>query len=75
MSWDLGLFGDSKRRAVQAQPAMLDAQAQLHKQRGVALVADVVHRYLDIRLAQVQRNLVESNCSRRSDSCQLCNSA
>ena len=54
--WDLGLFGDSQAARRAAGAGVLDAQAQLHAAR-VALVADVVHRYLDIRLAQVQRAL------------------
>ena len=56
VSWDLGLFGDSQAARRSADAGVLDAQAQLHAAR-VALVADVVHRYLDIRLAQVQRAL------------------
>lgn len=56
VSWDLGLFGDSQAARRSADAGVLDAQAQLHAAR-VALVADVVHRYLDIRQAQVQRGL------------------
>lgn len=58
VSWDLGLFGDSEAARRAGAAGVLDAQAQLHAAR-VALVADVVHRYLDIRLAQVQRSLAE----------------
>ncbi|MDR2299756.1 MAG: efflux transporter outer membrane subunit [Comamonas sp.] len=56
VSWDLGLFGDSQAARRSADAGLLDAQAQLHAVR-VALVADVVHRYLDIRQAQVQHGL------------------
>ena len=49
---------------------MLDAQAQLHAAR-VALVADVVHRYLDIRLAQVQRSLAERQLQQAQRQLQL----
>ncbi|MEQ6434772.1 efflux transporter outer membrane subunit [Comamonas sp. w2-DMI] len=56
VSWDLGLFGASESAQRSADAGLLDAQAQLHAAR-VALVADVVHRYLDIRLAQRQRAL------------------
>lgn len=58
VSWDLGLFGDSEAARRAGAAGVLDAQAQLHAAR-VALVADVVHRYLDIRLAQVQRGLAQ----------------
>lgn len=58
VSWDLGLFGDSSAAKRAGMAGLLDAQAQLHAAR-VALVADVVHRYLDIRLAQKQRALLE----------------
>lgn len=57
MSWDLGLFGEADAAKRAGSASLLDAAAQLHGAR-VALVADVVHRYLDIRLAQVQRNLL-----------------
>lgn len=59
MAWDLGIFGasESSQRAVQAD--MLDAKGRLQAAR-VALVADVVHRYLDMRLAQRQRALLEA---------------
>ena len=57
VSWDLGLFGDAQAAKRASSASVLDAAAQLHGAR-VALVADVVHRYLDIRLAQVQRNLL-----------------
>jgi outer membrane protein TolC len=68
VSWDLGLFGDSGGAAGAA--GVLDAQAQLHAAR-VALVADVVHRYLDIRLAQVQRSLAERQLQQAQRQLQL----
>ena len=57
MVWDLGLFGvaEATERAAGAQ--LLDAAARLQAAR-VVLVADVVHRYLDLRLAQRQRALL-----------------
>lgn len=58
VSWDLGLFGDSEAARRSGAAGVLDAAAQLHAAR-VALVADVVHRYLDIRLAQIQRSLAQ----------------
>lgn len=58
VSWDLGLFGDSNAAKRAGEAGLLDAKAQLHAAR-VALVADVVHRYLDIRLAQRQRVLLD----------------
>ncbi|MBS0293001.1 MAG: TolC family protein [Proteobacteria bacterium] len=57
MVWDLGLFGASESGARAARADLLDAGARLQAAR-VALVADVVHRYLDIRLAQRQRALL-----------------
>lgn len=54
MVWDLGLFGAAESSARAARAQVLDAGARLQAAR-VALVADVVHRYLDIRLAQRQR--------------------
>lgn len=57
MVWDLGLFGASESGARVARAELLDAGARLQAAR-VALVADVVHRYLDIRLAQRQRALL-----------------
>lgn len=58
VSWDLGLFGASEAATRSASADVLDARAQLHASR-VALVAQVVHRYLDIRLAQRQQALQE----------------
>ena len=70
VSWDLGLFGDSAAARRAGAAGVLDAQAQLHAAR-VALVADVVHRYLDIRLAQVQRSLVERQLQQAQRQLQL----
>ncbi len=70
VSWDLGLFGDSEAARRAGTAGVLDAQAQLHAAR-VALVADVVHRYLDIRLAQVQRSLVERQLQQAQRQLQL----
>ena len=56
VSWDLGLFGASDAAKRASTAGVMDAQAQLHAAR-VALVADVVHKYLDIRLAQRQQAL------------------
>lgn len=56
--WDLGLFGDSHAARRAGMAGLLEAKAQLHAAR-VALVADVVHRYLDVRLAQRQRALLD----------------
>lgn len=58
VSWDLGLFGNAQAAQRAGSAGVLDAAAKLHAAR-VALVADVVHRYLDIRLAQIQRNLAQ----------------
>lgn len=57
MSWDLGLFGASSAQSQVNAAELLDAQARLQAVR-VALVADVVHRYLDIQLARHQRQLL-----------------
>lgn len=57
MLWDLGLFGAREAHKRSAEAQLLSAQAQLQAAR-VALVAEVVHRYLDIRLAQQQRALL-----------------
>ena len=70
VSWDLGLFGDSEAARRAGAAGVLDAQAQLHAAR-VALVADVVHRYLDIRLAQVQRSLAERQLQQAQRQLQL----
>jgi outer membrane protein, multidrug efflux system len=58
MSWDLGLFGAHDANQRDADASVLDARARLQAAR-IALVADVVHRYLDIRMAQRQRALFE----------------
>ncbi|WP_370678542.1 TolC family protein [Comamonas sp. GB3 AK4-5] len=57
MAWDLGLFGASESSQRASKAELLDAKARLQAAR-VALVADVVHRYLDLRLAQRQRSLL-----------------
>lgn len=57
MVWDLGLFGAREAHERSAAARWLSAQAQLQAAR-VTLVAEVVHRYLDIRLAQQQRRLL-----------------
>ncbi len=57
MSWDLGLFGASAAQSQISAGELLDAQARLQAVR-VALVADVVHRYLDIQTARRQRQLL-----------------
>lgn len=57
MSWDLGLFGASAAQGQVSAADQLDAQSRLQAVR-VALVADVVHRYLDIQLARRQRQLL-----------------
>lgn len=56
MAWDLGLFGalEARRRVNAAE--QWDAQATLQAVR-VALVADVVHHYLDIQAARRLRQL------------------
>ncbi|MBS0506769.1 MAG: efflux transporter outer membrane subunit [Proteobacteria bacterium] len=57
MVWDLGLFGAAEAGERAAGAQLLDAGARLQAAR-VALVADVVHRYLDLRLAQRQHALL-----------------
>ncbi|WP_393943795.1 TolC family protein [Comamonas sp. J-3] len=57
MVWDLGLFGARESHTQAARAELLSAQAQLEAAQ-VALVADVVHRWLDIRMAQAQRQLL-----------------
>ncbi len=57
MVWDLGLFGAAAATERAAGAQLLDAAARLQAAR-VALVADVVHRYLDLRLAQRQSALL-----------------
>lgn len=57
MVWDLGLFGAAAASERAAGAQLLDAAARLQAAR-VALVADVVHRYLDLRLAQRQSALL-----------------
>ncbi|WP_027014414.1 TolC family protein [Comamonas composti] len=57
MAWDLGLFGASQSSLRARAAELLDAKARLQAAR-VALVADVVHHYLDLRLAQRQRALL-----------------
>lgn len=58
VSWDLGLFGAREAGERNAAASVLDARGRLQAAR-VALVADVVHRYLDIRMAQRQRALID----------------
>ena len=58
VSWDLGLFGAREAGERNAAAAVLDARGRLQAAR-VALVADVVHRYLDIRMAQRQLALID----------------
>lgn len=70
VSWDLGLFGDTEAARRSGSASVLDAAAQLHAAR-VALVADVVHRYLDIRLAQIQRNLAQKQLQQAQRQLQL----
>ena len=70
VSWDLGLFGDAEAARRSGSASVLDAAAQLHAAR-VALVADVVHRYLDIRLAQIQRNLAQQQLQQAQRQLQL----
>lgn len=70
VSWDLGLFGDAEAARRSGSASVLDAAAQLHAAR-VALVADVVHRYLDIRLAQIQRNLAQKQLQQAQRQLQL----
>ncbi len=54
MSFDLGLFGAEKSNQLAAYGEMLGVQAQWQQAR-VELVANVVLRYLDIRMAQRQQ--------------------
>ena len=70
VSWDLGLFGDAEAARRSGSASVLDAAAQLHAAR-VALVADVVHRYLDIMLAQIQRNLAQKQLHQAQRQLQL----
>ena len=70
VSWDLGLFGDAEAARRSGSASVLDAAAQLHAAR-VALVADVVNRYLDIRLAQTQRNLAQQQLQQAQRQLQL----
>ncbi|WP_395024483.1 TolC family protein [Comamonas odontotermitis] len=58
MSWDLGLFGAMESSKLAAYGELMGVQAQLHQVR-VELIANVVQRYLDIRVAQRQRALLE----------------
>ncbi|MDR0225827.1 MAG: TolC family protein [Burkholderiaceae bacterium] len=58
VAWDLGLFGAREAGLRSAAAGVLDAGGRLQAAR-VALVADVVHRYLDIRMAQRQRALLD----------------
>lgn len=62
MVWELGLFGAKAAAEKAGAAAVLDAQAQWHAAR-VALVADVIHRYLDLRMAQVQRSLLDEQAA------------
>ena len=55
--WDLGLFGARESNLLVAQAQLLDAEAQVRAAK-VSLVAAVVHRWLDIRMAQMQRQLL-----------------
>lgn len=57
MAWDLGLFGMAEAQSQVSAADRLDAQARLQAVR-VAIVADVVHRYLDIQMARRQRQLL-----------------
>ncbi len=57
MGWDLGLFGANESQSQVSAAEQLDAQARLQAVR-VAIVADVVHRYLDIQMARRQRQLL-----------------
>ncbi|WP_264293783.1 efflux transporter outer membrane subunit [Diaphorobacter aerolatus] len=58
VAWDLGLFGAREATMQVAHGELLTAQAQA-RGASVNLVADVVHRWLDIRMAQRQRGLLE----------------
>lgn len=57
MAWDLGLFGAVEAQRQRSAAEQQDAQAALQAVR-VALVADVVHRYLDIQAARRLRQLL-----------------
>lgn len=57
MGWDLGLFGATEAQSRVSAAEQLDAQARLQAVR-VTIVADVVHRYLDIQMARRQRQLL-----------------
>lgn len=54
VSWNLGLFGAYESSALDGQAQLLNAQAQLQAAK-VQLIANVVQRYLEIRVAQQQR--------------------
>ena len=56
VAWDLGLFGAREASQRTAHSELLNVQASV-RAASVALVADVVHRYLDIRMAQYQYGL------------------
>ena len=58
VAWDLGLFGAREAKDQSARGELLNAQAQV-RGASVNLVAAVVQRYLDIRVAQRQRALLE----------------
>jgi outer membrane protein TolC len=70
VSWDLGLFGAREAGERNAAAAVLDARGRLQAAR-VALVADVVHRYLDIRMAQRQRALIDEQAQLDARALQL----
>ena len=57
VAWDLGLFGARESTQLAARSELLSAEAQV-RAASVSLVADVVRRWLDIRMAQVQRQLL-----------------
>lgn len=58
MLWDPGLFGARESSQLAVYADLLGAQAQLHQLR-VELVANVVLRYLDIRMAQRQQAVLQ----------------
>lgn len=58
MSWDPGFFGAMESNQLAAYGDLLGAQAQLHQVR-VELIAHVVQRYLDIRVAQRQQAVLD----------------
>ena len=70
VSWDLGLFGAREAGERNAAAAVLDARGRLQAAR-VALVADVVHRYLDIRMAQRQLALIDEQAQLDARALQL----